>query len=198
MSTTEPTPAVAAARRVSEIAVAWTVTASTFAIVLGVLDASVALLAFGAVGYVDAAGSIALVHHFRHAQRHAELEDRFERRAHMVVAFGLLSVGTAAIVVGIVKLGYEPDSSVAAVVLAAVSLVVLSALAMRKVWVGRRVPSPALVADGHLSMVGALQASVTLVGVLVPSIDAIAAMIVGAIAVGLGIKARRDLGPSAP
>ena len=191
-----PTASVAAARRVSEIAVVWTLTASTLAIVVGVLDASVALLAFGGVGYVDAAGSIALVHHFRHAQKHAELEDRFERRAHMVVAFGLLSVGTAAIVVGIVKLGDESDSTAAAIVLAALSLVVLSALSARKVWVGRRVPSPALVADGHLSMVGALQALVTLAGVLEPSVDAIAAIVVGAIAVGLGLKARRDLGPS--
>jgi len=191
-----PTASVAAARRVSEIAVVWTLAASTLAIVLGIVDASVALLAFGAVGCVDAAGSIALVHHFRHAQKHAELEDRFERRAHTIVAFGLLSVGTAAIVVGIVKLGDSSDASVAAIVLAAVSLVVLSALSARKVWVGRRVPSAALVADGHLSMVGALQALVTLAGVLVPSIDATAAIVVGAIAVGLGVKARRDLAPS--
>jgi divalent metal cation (Fe/Co/Zn/Cd) transporter len=199
-----PTTLVAA-RRVSELAVVWTLTASTLAVILGVESASVALVTFGAVGYVDAAGSIALVHHFRHALAHEALEDRFERRAHMVVSFGLVSVGSAAIIVGALRVvqGGEADASVAAIVLDAVSVIALVALSARKIWVGKRVPSAALVADGHLSAVGALQAFVTLIGLSVPGADAAAAMIVGAVAVGLGARSLRQLGrtdpaPSAP
>jgi divalent metal cation (Fe/Co/Zn/Cd) transporter len=199
-----PTTLVAA-RRVSELAVVWTLSASTLAVVLGIADASVALVAFGAVGYVDAAGSIALVHHFRHGLRTDALEDRFERRAHYVVAIGLMSVGSAAFIVGTVRLvqGGESEPSVASIVLAAVSLVVLAALSARKIWVGRRVPSAALVADGHLSAIGALQALVTLIGVSVAGADSLAAMVVGVVAVTLGASSlrqlgRTDRGPSAP
>jgi divalent metal cation (Fe/Co/Zn/Cd) transporter len=189
-----------AARRVSGLAVVWTLSASTLAVILGIAGSSIALVTFGAVGYVDAAGSLALLHHFRHGLRNDGLEDRFEHRAHMVVAFGLITVGSAAIIVSAVRIahGGEAEALPAAIVLDAVSIVALVALSARKVWVGTRVPSAALVADGHLSAVGALQAFVTLIGVVVPGLDAIAAIVVGVIAVGLGVKARRDLGSSVP
>jgi divalent metal cation (Fe/Co/Zn/Cd) transporter len=188
------------ARRVSEAAVAWTVTASTLAIFLGVTSASIALVAFGAVGFVDAAGSVALAHHFRHGLKN-DLEDRFERRAHRIVAVGLVSVGGATIVVSAARLvgGRAPDVSAAAVVLAAVSSLALVVLSVRKRAIGRRVPSAALMADGHLSAIGAMQALVTLFGIGATRwfgwdwADAIAALIVGAVAVGLGVQSMREL-----
>src|SRR4051794_19281420 len=95
---------VHAARRVSEVSGAWSVLASTAAIIIGIAAQSSALVAFGAVGYVDMVGSIALVHHFRHAQRTDALSDHFEQRAHRIVTIGLLSVGVAAVVVSGVRL----------------------------------------------------------------------------------------------
>jgi divalent metal cation (Fe/Co/Zn/Cd) transporter len=56
-----------------------------------------------------------------------------------------------------------------AVVLAAASAVVLVGLAMRKRRVGAAIPSPALVADGFLSLVGALLAAVTVAGTALTS-----------------------------
>jgi len=60
--------------------------------------------------------------------------------------------------------GSRGGSSNAGTALAAISLVALGALSMRKQSRGRRVGSDALVADGRLSGVGALQAAVTLFG----------------------------------
>jgi len=159
-------PAARAGRRVSEISIAWTLVASSLAIALGIASGSSALVAFGAVGYVDLVGSVALVHHFRHALRTDGLSDHFEQRAHRIVTFGLLGIGLATVVISSVRRfgGHHPETSTAGIVLAAVSLVGLGALATRKVQVAPRIPSAALRSDGRLSGIGAAQAGVVLVG----------------------------------
>jgi divalent metal cation (Fe/Co/Zn/Cd) transporter len=192
---------VRAARRVSEASVVWTVCASTVAIVFGVQSGGVVLVAFGGVGYVDALGSFALVHHFRHALRNSELEDRFERRAHRVVSVGLLGVGAATVAVSIARLlaGSDPEPSFGSVVVAALSLVVLTILSVRKRQVARRIPSAALHSDGHLSAIGALQALVALLGIVATRAlswswaDAAAALGVGVVAAVLGWRSWREL-----
>jgi divalent metal cation (Fe/Co/Zn/Cd) transporter len=184
-----------AATQVSEVSIVWTVLASTVAIVLGVVSGSAVLTAFGAIGIVDAIGSVALVHHFRHALRTDELSDRFERRAHNIVIAGLGIIGVATIVVSALLLitDASADASSAGAVVAAVSFVALVALSARKQWVARRVGSRALLADGHLSAIGALQAAVALAGLAAGRwlgwewADAVAAIAVGVVALTLAI-----------
>jgi divalent metal cation (Fe/Co/Zn/Cd) transporter len=186
---------VRAARRVSEVSIAWTLVASTLSIALGIASGSSALVAFGCVGYVDLAGSVALVHHFRHALRTDALSDRFERRAHRIVTFGLLAIGLAAILVGVIRLasGHRPSTSDAGMAIAAASLVVLAVLAVLKVRLGKQVPSAALRSDGFLSGIGAAQAAVVLLGAEAASAlswqwaDDGAAIVVGAVAVGIAV-----------
>ena len=180
----------------SELSVAWTVGASVAAIVIGVLDASGALIVFGAIGFVDAVGSVALVHHFRHGLRHEELSDRFEHRAHRIVRMGLLVVGCAAVVTNVVRLlaGTGSDASVAAALLAAASLVVLTVLSVTKIRIATRVGSAALRADGQLSGVGAGQAAVVLGGLVMTAAfgwewaDAVTAIMIGLVAIALAIQ----------
>jgi divalent metal cation (Fe/Co/Zn/Cd) transporter len=184
-----------AARRVSEVSVVWTVVASTVAITLGVVSGSAVLTAFGAIGIVDAIGSVALVHHFRHALRTEALSDRFERRAHYIVIAGLGIIGITTIVASAFLLitDASADASGAGAVVAAVSLVALGALSARKQWVAGRVGSRALRADGHLSAIGALQAAVALAGLVAAErfgwewADAVAAIVVGMVALALAI-----------
>jgi divalent metal cation (Fe/Co/Zn/Cd) transporter len=178
------------------VSIAWTLVASTLAIGLGIGSGSSALVAFGCVGYVDLAGSVALVHHFRHALRTEALSDRFERRAHRIVTFGLLVIGVAAVVISAIRLatGHHPSTSDAGIAVAAASLVVLAVLAVLKVRIASRVPSPALRSDGFLSGIGAAQAGVVLLGTEASSAlawdwaDSVAAMVVGAIAVAIALS----------
>ena len=141
MSTFEP-GAIRSARVVSEISVVWTVCTSTLAIALGIAAGSIVLIAFGAVGYVDAIGSVALVHHFRHGLANDALDDRFERRAHRIVTIGLIAVGTATIITSVARLiqGGSPESSWAGAVTAGASLIVLTVLSRRKQVLGRADP----------------------------------------------------------
>jgi divalent metal cation (Fe/Co/Zn/Cd) transporter len=188
-------PDVHAAGMVSLVSVVWSVLASCIAIALGVASDSAVLVAFGAIGFVDAAGSVALTYHFRHALRHDALSERLEQIAHRVVVTGLFAVGIAAVAVGIFRLvtGETSDSSGAGTALAAVSLVVLAGLSARKQKLARRVGSDALLADGRLSGVGALQAGVTLFGTVAALAlgwdwaDAVAAGLVGLVAISVGV-----------
>ena len=190
---------VRAALLVSLQSVVWTVCTSTIAIGLGIASESAVLCAFGAIGFVDALGSVALVYHFRHTLHHDAVSERLEAIAHRVVIAGLLTVGLTAVVVGGIRLalGSDGGSSNAGSVLAAISLVVLVFLSVRKQTLARRVGSEALLADGRLSGVGALQAGVTLFGTAAARLfgwdwaDALAAGVVGLVAISVAIASIR-------
>jgi len=180
---------------VSVVSLVWTTLSAIGGVALGVASGSVVLVAFGAIGVLDALGSAALAYHFRHALRRAQLSDDLERLAHRVVMFGLLAVGSGAVGGGALRLlsGAAGHSSAAGMALAAISLLVLAALSGRKQTVARRVSSPALLGDGHLSAVGAAQAAVTLAGSLTARVgwhwaDPAAAMAVGVVAVTVAAR----------
>ena len=191
---------VLAALTVSLVSVIWTLLSSALAVIIGLGSHQLVLVAFGAVGVVDAVGSVALTYHFRHALRHDELSERFESIAHRVVLVGLTSVGSAAVAIGAVRLatGDTGGSSDAGVVLAGVSLLVLLGLSRQKQRVARRVDSNALRSDGHLSGVGATFAAITLAGTVLERwlgwhwTDATATMILGVIAVWLALSTWRS------
>lgn len=191
-----PNP-VRAAWLVSLVSVVWTVVASGVAVALGITGDSAVLVSFGAIGLVDALGSVALVYHFRHALRHDALSERLEKLAHRVVVTGLFVVGCAAVIIGIVRLvvGSTGGASNTGTVLAAISLVALIGLSARKQHLARRVGSNALLADGRLSGVGAMQAGVTLFGTAAASrlhwdwADAVAASLVGVVAIAVAVQA---------
>jgi divalent metal cation (Fe/Co/Zn/Cd) transporter len=195
---------VAAALRVSLLSVIWTVLSSVLAVAIGVSSHQVVLVAFGAVGVVDAVGSVALTYHFRHALRHDQLSEKFERLAHRVVLTGLASVGSVAVAIGAVRVATNASggSSDAGVVLAGVSLVVLIVLSRHKQRIARRVESSALRSDGHLSGVGATFAAITLAGTGLARwlgwhwSDATATMLLGVIAVWLAVTTWRSERPS--
>jgi divalent metal cation (Fe/Co/Zn/Cd) transporter len=173
----------------------WTVTTSVVAIALGVTSNSAVLGAFGAIGFVDALGSVTLTYHFRHALRRDALSERLESVAHRVVVVGLFVVGLGAAAVGVARLvaGSPGGSSGAGTTLAAISLVALVGLSARKRVLARHVGSAALLADGRLSAVGAMQAGVTLFGTAAARwldwnwADASAASIVGLVAIAVAV-----------
>jgi divalent metal cation (Fe/Co/Zn/Cd) transporter len=193
-------PHVNSALRVSMLSMIWTLVSSVLAVIIGLRSRTSVLIAFGAVGVVDAIGSATLTYHFLHGLRHGQLSERLERLSHRIVLIGLLVVGSAAVLGGVIRLilNSSRGSSEAGVVLAGASFVVLVALSSRKVQVARRIASDALRSDGHLSAVGAVLAAVTLVGTVVERwlgwhwADAAATVVLGVIAVWLAITTWRD------
>ena len=192
-------PLVLAALRVSLISVVWTVVSSTLAVAVGLHQKAFVLVTFGAVGIVDCVGSVALALHFAHLLRRQSISQRLEAVAHRIVLVGLLCVGSAAVLVGVVRLASKASSSTSTlgVILAGSSLIALSLLAIRKVSVATRLPSPPLRSDGQLSGVGASLAAVTLVGTFLESslhvhwADSTATIVLGLVAVALSINTLR-------
>jgi divalent metal cation (Fe/Co/Zn/Cd) transporter len=192
------------ALHVSIASAGWTLTASSAAIVIGLSRASLALVAFGVVGILDCAASVALVAHFLDV-RSGGTAERLERLALRMVVVGLATVGiVTAVVSGVHLLEHvTAGSSSASVILAGASLVALSALSLRKHHVAVRLPSHALMADSRLSAVGAILAAVTLGGTASNSLgwwwaDPAAAFVIAIGALGLGVALRREPAPSTP
>jgi divalent metal cation (Fe/Co/Zn/Cd) transporter len=184
---------------VSALSVVWTVVSSSLAVTIGVRSHTAVLIAFGAIGVVDAIGSVALVYHFQHGLRHDRLSDELEELAHRVVLVGLFSVGCASVLGGLVRVAIAQTSepSNQGVALAAISGVALIALSARKQQVARRIASKALLSDGHLSAVGATQAAVTLTGTAMAGwlgwywADAAATTLVGSVATWVAVSTWR-------
>ena len=161
-----PTDQLRAGIRVSGVSIVWTVAASTVAVVLGLDTGSVVLVAFGLTGLLDAAGSVSLVVHFRHALHHEAFSEGHERWALRIITLGLVIVGAVTITQSLSQLatGADPAESPMGMAVAALSIVVLAALSVRKHQVARRLRSHALHADGWLTATGCVLAIVTVSG----------------------------------
>ncbi len=140
--------------------------ASTAAVVLGLRDHSLSLVALGAIGLLDGAASTVLVLHFRHALRHEAPAPGRERLALRVVTTGMFVVAMATGAESVHRLlgdaaGHEVQ---AGAVLAGLSVVALTSLSRWKRRVAKEIGSQALLADSWLSAVGAGLAAVTVAG----------------------------------
>ena len=177
------------ALRLSLASIAWTSITSTAEIGFGVRRHVLTLVAFGLVGLLDAAGSVMLTIHFRHALRHDVLADHHERRAALVISAGLvvLGVGTFGQAVRELIVGHTTNEAVAGTVIAACSVGVLGLLATMKWRTGKAIGSPALVGDALLSGSGAVLAVVAVVGASVgSSVDPVAAAVIAGAAAAYG------------
>ena len=182
---------ISAAIRVSVVSVAWTIATGATAVVLGIVASSIVLVAFGLTAAVDAAGSWLLALHFRHVRHHDRIDARRERRAHVVINLGLLVIGSGAVIESGVRLLQHHGSrgSRPGALTAAASVIALTALAIRKHKIARRLGSAPWHADGNLSATGALLGAVTVVGALVHGIDwldPVCAAGIGAVAAASG------------
>jgi divalent metal cation (Fe/Co/Zn/Cd) transporter len=185
--------------RVSMTSIAWTVVASSASIVAGIGAKNLVLVAFGLTGLLDAAGSIALVVHFRHALRHETFSESRERVAFLVVNTGLVVVAVATMIESVHRLAasVSEDGTLLGLGTAATSVVVLTALSRRKLQLGRSIPSHALYSDGMLSATGAVLAVVAVVGTSLSShgirwADPVAALVVAAGALGTAVVLARQ------
>lgn len=181
------------------MSVVWTIVSGITAIALGVAASSLVLIAFGLTAAIDAAGSWALVLHFRHVRHHDSIDQRRERRAHVIISVGLLVVGIGAVIESVDRLarGRVSHGSTAGAAIAGASIAVLSVLATRKHNLAARLRSRPLRADGNLSATGALLGAVTVVGALVHGVswlDPACAAGIGAVAAGSGVFSFASVG----
>jgi divalent metal cation (Fe/Co/Zn/Cd) transporter len=195
-----PTGELSAAVRVSVASIVWTLVANSASVGLGVAAGSVVLVAFGMTGLLDAAGSVTLVVHFRHALHHEAFSERHERVALHVITLGLATVGVVTLLASAQRLatGEGSATSVLGIAIAAASILVLGILSVRKHQVARRIASRPLHADAWLSATGCLLALVTVTGSVVAAqfdywwADPAAAAMIGTAAIVLAFIMRHS------
>jgi divalent metal cation (Fe/Co/Zn/Cd) transporter len=185
---------VRAALIVSWVSIGWSACIGVTSIGVGLAVASLALLGAGAGVLIDLSSSAVLVWRFRHHGRHPAAE----RIAHRFAALALLSLSAFLVASGAHRLldhGTAHPSGISLGV-AAASLLVLPPIAAAKYVIARRVPSSALRADGHITVVGAVTALFALAGLAVTrwgfaSADTTAALVVGLVTGIVGLSELR-------
>jgi divalent metal cation (Fe/Co/Zn/Cd) transporter len=160
---------VASALRLSFFTIAWNGAVGAAALVVSVIDGSLALAGFALTALLDSSASVVLVWRFRKERHDAAAAERLERRAQAWVALTMLVV---ALYVGVQSVralldGSDPEASAFGVILAGASLVVLPWLGRLKLRVASRLASKALRGDGILTIASAALAAVALAALLV-------------------------------
>jgi divalent metal cation (Fe/Co/Zn/Cd) transporter len=178
------------------LSVAWGALSGGFALAVGLIDGSLAVLGVGLGVLADLSGSAVLIWRFRAERRHPIDARPAEARAGTVVAMALC-VTSVVLLAGSVRalvVGSRPGTSVLALIGPGVTLAVLVPLAVAKRRVGAALGSPALEGDATLSAVGAAMSLLAIVGLLCFRVlgwwwaDRAAALVVAAVA---GIEAYR-------
>ena len=152
--------------RLEYFSLVWNFIETIVGFVAGLASGSIALIGFALDSVVEASSAGALVWRFRAEQRGPERAEEFERRAVRMVGWAFVAL---AVYVGI-KAGYDlftrarPEESMAGIVLAAVSLVVMPYLAWRKRAMAKVVDSRALDADSHQTSLCTFISGVLLIG----------------------------------
>jgi len=193
------------ALRVSWFCVIWSVAAGATSLVVGLIAGSLSLGGLGASVLVDVISSAVLIWRFRRERGTAEFPESAERRAQVVASLGLVVIAVALVITGIEHLATRahPRTPGLALALAAANFVVLPLLARWKYRVADEVASPALRTDAHITMVGTATALLTLAGLAVDRgfgwwwADAVAALLIGLVALDQGRRSLSPVGPAA-
>lgn len=190
---------VRAALHLSYAAAGWSAVSGSVAVVVGIAAASTALVGTGADVVADMVSSLVLIWRFRAELHGHPTSAGAEERAERVAAAALLVVAAGIAVTAVLKLvsGHGAEASAPSIVIAATSAVILPAFALAKYRVAARVPSPALRMDGHITLVGAGMAVITLAGLAATSglgwtwADPSAALVVAGLAATVGADTLR-------
>jgi divalent metal cation (Fe/Co/Zn/Cd) transporter len=185
---------------ISYVAVVWSVVAGAASVVVGVQSASTALIGTGMDVLADMLSSVVLVWRFRAELHGRHPAHKVERRAHVAASVALLAVAVGVTAGSVARLasGEGASPSVAAITVAAASVVVLPVLAVLKFQIAPRVPSRALRTDGLITLVGAATAGLSLIGLALTewlnwsAADPVAALGIAALAGYTGIRELRE------
>jgi divalent metal cation (Fe/Co/Zn/Cd) transporter len=164
------------------------------AISAGAAASSIALVGFGLDSVVEMGSALVILWQFRHSMPEAR-----ERRALRLIAvsFFVLAAYVALESLRSLLTREEAEPSMLGIAIAALSLVVMPALAWAKRRTGRQLGSPTVVADSRQTLLCTYLSAVLLAGLLLNSLlgwwwaDPLVGLVVAALAVREGLEAWR-------
>ncbi|SOC52284.1 cation transporter [Ornithinimicrobium cerasi] len=188
------------ARRAQQLAAAsvvYNVVEAVVAITAGRVAGSAALIGFGLDSTVEVASGLIILWQFRHPlpESREQLAGRLIGLSFFALALYVTSESVSALLTG-----SRPESSTVGIVLATLSLMVMPVLSWAQRRTGRELGSGAVHADGTQTLLCTYLSAVLLLGLLANSLlgwwwlDAVAAMVIAAVAVREGLEAWRGDG----
>jgi divalent metal cation (Fe/Co/Zn/Cd) transporter len=152
-------------RRLQYVTIVWNSLECVVALIAGFLAGSIALVGFGFDSAIEVASSVAALWRLA-SDRDAARRDVAEQRTLRLIGVGflLLAAYVAYEAVGSLAAHRVPEHSVAGIVLAAVSLIVMPVLARSKRRVASRLGSGALEAETRQTEICAYLSAILLVG----------------------------------
>jgi divalent metal cation (Fe/Co/Zn/Cd) transporter len=133
----------------------------------GIIASSAALLGFGLDSILESLSGMILIWRLtRHGDVPVEREEAIEKRATCLVAVTFFLLAAYVLYESISKLvnGQKPEASLAGIVIASVSLIVMPLLAKSKYAIARGIKSRALIADAKETLACALLSLALLIG----------------------------------
>ena len=177
--------------------ISYNVIEAIVAITAGMMASSAALIGFGLDSTIEVASATAVAWQF--SARQAVVRQARERKALRVIALSFFALAAYVTYEAISALAgaSEPESSVAGIVLAALSLAIMPALSLAQRHTGRQLGSASAVADSKQTLLCAYLSGVLLVGLVLNAAfgwswaDPIVALVIAAMAAKEGREAWR-------
>ncbi|HUJ88780.1 MAG TPA: cation transporter [Syntrophorhabdales bacterium] len=138
------------ALRLSYLTVGYNIIEGVVSVAAGILSDSVALVGFGLDSFIESFSGGVMIWRFGEGRALSEEEEeRVERRAAKLVAYTFFILAAYLLFESAKKLWYQevPEPSLLGIVVAALSMIVMPALARAKFRLGRQLGSRSLVAD---------------------------------------------------
>lgn len=181
------------ARWLAWATVAWNVIEAVVAIAAGAAAGSVALIGFGLDSTIEVASALVILWQYSGA------DEQRERLALKLIAASFFALAGYVAIRALLDLAStnEPDPSAIGIALAVASLIVMPLLAAAKRRTGRRMGSVTVVADSQQTVLCTYLSAVLLVGLVANATvswwwaDALAALVIAALAVREGVDAWR-------
>lgn len=172
--------------------VAWNTIEAVVAIAAGSAAGSIALISFGLDSTVEVASAGVIIWQFSGVE-----EKQREQRALRLIGASFFALAAYVAVQAVADLanGSEPDTSAVGIALAALSLIVMPALALAKRRTGTQLTSATVTADSQQTLLCAYLSAVLLIGLLLNATvgwwwaDPVAGLVIAALAAREGLEA---------
>ncbi len=194
----ERSAAIARARRLNQFSIAWNVAEGVIAILAGIAAGSVSLIGFGIDSGIEVSAAVILAWRL-HQERRGGCMEAYDRRATRLIAMAFMALAAYVWIdaVGDLVNRARPEASLPGLLLAVVSVILMTWLARAKRALAPALGSQAVVADAQQTSLCALLSAVLIVGVGLNALvgwwwaDPVAALVIGALALEAGRRVWR-------
>ncbi|MGH9011743.1 MAG: cation transporter [Acidimicrobiia bacterium] len=194
----ERAAAVAKARRLNQISIAWNVVEGIIALLAGIAARSVSLIGFGIDSGIEVSAALILAWRL-HQERRSGCMATYDRTATRLIAVAFVALAGYVWVDAVTDLAARarPEASVPGLVLAVVSVILMPWLARAKRALAPALGSQAVSADAQQTSLCAVLSAVLIVGVGLNALvgwwwaDPVAALVIGALALEAGRRVWR-------